>query len=183
MSGIQVIEPLRTDRLQALPLPKQLKLLPPNMLEQFVQLYQLVLGYVKTLKGYETWKQEVVGVLNEQIGKLNRIIEILEEYQGYGTKIDEQIHQIEQKFQEFVNLETYQYQLLSSNFNQDFLKQKYRKMIDKDGQEANDIVKRHGTGDDELNELVQEFRASRKQYHRRKEVLNRWNQERVSGFV
>ena len=90
-------------------------------------------------------------------------------------------------YQEFLNLETYQYQLLSNNFNQDILKLKFKKLLEKTNQDSLNIVKNyHEKGestDDDFNNMIENFKESRKLYHSRKEKLYRWEEERVSGFV
>ena len=40
------------------------------------------------------------------------------------------------------------------------------------------------SGDEKyFTKSLKEFRATRKDYHLLKEKLNRWNEERVSGFI
>lgn len=80
--------------------------------------------------------------------------------------------------------------LSSSNFNQDNLKAKFKKLIEENNQESLDIVKNfndrsHGSeiSDESFGTMIENFKNSRKLYHFRKEKLNRWEEERVSGFL
>lgn len=188
-TALGVVQPLTLQQLQPFPLPSQLNSLPPAIVQQFSELYELIRGYVKGLATYKKFELELVTRINEQIDRLNEILKLLENYRNVGDTIVEQINKINTLFNEFVSLETYQYQLLSSNFSQDFLKKKFVKLVEANNQESNQIItqfKSSGTGDldnEEFRKFLADFKASRKTYHLRKEKLNRWNEERVSGFI
>mmetsp|Transcript_6479 Transcript_6479/g.8128 ORF Transcript_6479/g.8128 Transcript_6479/m.8128 type:complete len:186 (+) Transcript_6479:38-595(+) len=185
---MEQIQPLTLKTLEPFPLPKYLDSLPISIIERFTQLHNLVLGYIKQLPAYQELNETVLKALNWQITKLNEISGLLKTYNATGTQIKEQIAKLNSLYSEFINLETYQYQLLSSNFNQEFLKNKFHKVIINNDQESKKLVKEfkeNNTEDFEslLNNLIKDFRSSRKSYHLRKEKLNRWNEERVSGFI
>lgn len=185
---MEQIEPLTLKTLEPFPLPKYLDSLPVSIIEQFTQLHSLVLGYIKQLPAYDKSNETILETLNWQITKLNEISRILKTYNATGTVIKEKIAKLNSLYSEFINLETYQYQLLSSNFNQEFLKNKFHKVIVENDQESKELVKKFkGSSSNDfenlLNNLIKDFRSSRKTYHLRKEKLNRWNEERVSGFI
>ena len=115
---MEQIQPLTLKTLEPYPLPKYLDSLPISIIEQFAQLHNLVLGYIKQLPTYEKLNDTVLEALNWQISKLNEISGILKSYNATGAQIKEQIAKLNSLYSEFINLETYQYQLLSSNFNQ-----------------------------------------------------------------
>lgn len=185
---MEQIQPLTLKTLEAFPLPKYLDSLPVSIIEQFIQLHSLILGYIKQLPAYQKWNETIIETLNWQITNLNEISSILKTYNGTGTLIKEKMAKLNSLYSEFINLETYQYQLLSSNFNQEFLKNKFHKVIVENDQESKKLVKEFkGSSSDDFenlfNNLIKDFRSSRKTYHLRKEKLNRWNEERVSGFI
>lgn len=119
---MEQIQPLTLKTLEAFPLPKYLDSLPVSIIEQFIQLHSLVRGYIKQLPAYQKWNETIIETLNWQITNLNEISSILKTYNGTGTLIKEKMAKLNSLYSEFINLETYQYQLLSSNFNQEFLK-------------------------------------------------------------
>lgn len=183
--------PLTIETLNPFPLPKNLENLPPSTLNEFIQLYDLVSGYIKSLESFTVYQNSLLDQLNQQISKLNEIIEIFKEYEKTSELINKQIITINTTFNEFVNLETYQYQLLSSNFNQDFLKKKFIRVIEENNEHSNELISdfksKSSNGksinDEEFHDFILRLRNDRKTYHLRKEKLNRWNEERVSGFI
>lgn len=179
---------LTPESLQALPLPKVLESLPINVLTEFAQLTDLVEGYMKGLPRYQEYCALLIKQLEEQIDKLKHINQDLTEYEATKEQIKEHINQLEALCQEFLNLQTYQYQLLTSNFNQNFLRQKLANMNQETDEKSRLIVRNLRTllkedFDSSASDLLNEFRSSRKTYHLRKEKLYRWNEERVSGFI
>ena len=88
----------------------------------------LLQGYLKQLKAYQEKQLEII----DQLGELDNILEnvihkqLIKDYAALVDKINQQIKSINIIYQEFLNLETYQYQLLSNNFNQDILKLKFK---------------------------------------------------------
>jgi len=177
------------EELHAFPLPKALESLPPSVFQQFLESKDLLQGYLKQLKAYQEKQLEII----DQLGELDNILEnvihkqLIKDYAALVDKINQQIKSINIIYQEFLNLETYQYQLLSNNFNQDILKLKFKKLLEKTNQDSLNIVKNyHEKGestDDDFNNMIENFKESRKLYHSRKEKLYRWEEERVSGFV
>lgn len=185
---MEQIQPLTINQLDPFPLPKYLDSLPVPIIHEFVEQHELVQGFIKQLPEYQKFNNSIIEVLNWQISKLNEISDILKVYDDTGKHIQEQVAELKAVYNEFINLETFQYQLLSSNFNQEFLKRKYNKIIQENDKQSKETVKQFNPKgsenfDDEFNDLIKEFRSSRKSYHMRKEKLNRWNEERVSGFI
>ncbi|KAK6459281.1 uncharacterized protein RJT20DRAFT_132421 [Scheffersomyces xylosifermentans] len=187
------IEPLTFNELRAFPLPKYLESLPNVNLQEFLGDENLIRGYVKELQTYKDHQAKILAQLKQSEAVLEDKIlnDLIKKYAQIVEKITQQMNRITSLYQEFRNLEMYQYQLLSSNFNRDFLiKNKFGHLIEKNNQESIQLVKDfHSKVADEseleprLNELITNFRKSRQQYHLRKEKLNRWNEERVSGSV
>lgn len=182
------IESLDLERLKPFPLPKELEALPPTALEEFCSLYELIQGYIKGLPAAKTFNREIEENLDWQIRSLNEVIELLDDYKNTGEVIREKISQLLALYEEFVNLETSQYQLLTTNFDREVLTGKFKKAVaDKENasEEMQEKVSLAALSGDEkyFTESLKEFRASRKDYHLLKEKLNRWNEERVSGFI
>lgn len=176
---------LTINELQPIPLPKAIESLPSKNVQEFLNNNELLGGYIKTLKGYQEKRAQIVSKL-QLIGAVHETIcQLIKDYVALSQKMVDQIKAIQQMYQEFTNLEVIQYQLLSSNFNQDFLiKNKFSKLIDANHEQSVDIVRKmKQTSETEFNNSLAQFRASRKTYHLRKEKLNRWNEERVSGFI
>ncbi|KAG7664941.1 uncharacterized protein J8A68_001527 [[Candida] subhashii] len=184
------INKLSINELKPLPLPKNLELLPNRSFEEFVNDKELVQGYVKQLDTYKKEQEELLKQLSTIDHLLsNEISQLIKNYKEVTNKILQQIQSIQIIYQEFLNLETYQYQMLSSNYNQQTLKNKFKLLIEQNNQESLQLIKQLETSSKpELNEsefaqFIDDFRSSRKEYHYRKEKLNRWNEERVSGFL
>lgn len=188
----QPVKQLTFDELKAFPLPKAVETLPTSYLQDFSDNKQLLQGYIRQLEAYSTKQQEIVRTLQQADDILENVVysQLIKDYEKVIDKINQQIKSINIIYQEFINLETYQYQLLSSNFNQDNLKAKFKKLIEENNQESLDIVKNfndrsHGSeiSDESFGTMIENFKNSRKLYHFRKEKLNRWEEERVSGFL
>ncbi|RLV94124.1 hypothetical protein JA1_001912 [Spathaspora sp. JA1] len=174
------LNPLQDSELNALPLPKTLELLPNSNFKEFVENKQLIQGYIKQLEAYKLHQTKLLKKLSTVDVLLSKdITELIEQYQQLIVKISQQIQNISIIYQEFVNLETIQYQLLSSNFNSENLKHKFAKLIEDEQKYQIGDVKDEG----EFSEFIDQFRANRRIYHYRKEKLNRWNEERVGGFL
>ncbi|RCK65885.1 hypothetical protein Cantr_01559 [Candida viswanathii] len=185
---------LTLDELKAFPLPRAVESLPTPYLEELTNHHDLLQGYIKQLEAYHAKQQEIVGHLSSLDDILENTIykQLIRDYEGVIEKINQQIKSINIIYQEFINLETYQYQLLSSNYNQDNLRAKFKKLIEENNQESVEIVKSYGNdkgahgseaSDESFNDMIEQFKNSRKLYHFRKEKLNRWEEERVSGFL
>ncbi|KAG2735702.1 hypothetical protein G9P44_001916 [Scheffersomyces stipitis] len=185
------IEPLTLGDLKAFPLPKYIEALPTANLHEFLGDESLVKGYVKELESYRNHQERILAQLRASQHKLQEQIldDLIHKYRKIVDQIMAQMNRITSLYQEYRNLEMYQYQLLSSNFNRDFLiRTKFGNLISRNNQESIDLVKKFhssvgedGDVENKVNDLVTSFRASRREYHLRKEKLNRWNEERVSG--
>lgn len=180
----QITKTLEIKELKPFPLDVSLGNLPSNLLQQFAELYELVKGYTRSLPAYQTFEADLIATIDAQISTINEIIALLEEYTAVSLTISGQVKTMEDIYKEFINLETYQYQLLSSNFNQNFLKLKFAKLTVASDADSVALVSdfRKSPGKD-LSSFLREFKDGRKLYHLRKEKLNRWNEERVGGFI
>lgn len=181
----KIAQPLNIELLKAFPLPRTLEALPPHILQDFAKQYELVKGYVKLLPSYQQLETDLRTVVQAQVDTLNEVIGLLDEYRKNSNAISDNLKKMEQLYQEFLNYETYQYQLMSSNFNQNFLKLKFSKLASASNQESVDVVRSYRNDPEEksLAAFLQQFRQSRKQYHLLKEKLNRWDEERISGLI
>ncbi|CAI5758663.1 unnamed protein product [Candida verbasci] len=171
----------------AFPLHKQLELLPTNDFKEFIENPELIESYIHQLTKYKEKVEKVQSTLSTLKIILNEEIHqnLITKYQQLTKKINSQISTIRQIYQEFQNLETVQYQLFSSNFNQDFLKYKMKKLIEKTNIESNEFGKKlsKATNENEFNNIINQYKDTRAKYHFRQEKLNRWEEERVSGFI
>ena len=181
-----LVDVLTIDELQPFPLPKSIESLPSKNIEEFISNNELVGGYIKSLKGYYDKRTEILDKLQLISTVQDTVSKLIHDYVELSQKMVEHIKSIQQMYQEFINLEVIQYQLLSSNFNQEFLiKNKFSKLIAANHQESIEVLKKlkEIASETDFNNSLAQFRASRKSYHLRKEKLNRWNEERVSGFI
>ncbi|KAI3405657.2 hypothetical protein KGF56_001675 [Candida oxycetoniae] len=185
----QLIDLLKLETLEPFPLPNKLSSLPNSQFSEFTENRQLITGYISQLNNYKTKLDEIkttLAEISQAILKTQIRDYLIPRYQELILHITEQISKLTQLYNEFLNLETIQYQLLSSTFNLDTLKLKFKKMIEKNDSESIDIARGFdGGGSDDANmvKMLSEFRKSRKLYHFRKEKLNRWQEERVGGFM
>lgn len=178
------LQPVELASLRPFPLPKLLKNLPAQFLADFSRLYELVQGFVEELPKYRETQAQIVDVANQQIELVNEIVQILEEYEAKSAHISRQLKTMEELYREFLNLETYQYQLLSSNFNQNFLRTKFGRLAEASDKESMLLVRnKKSMAELDLTSFLLEFKQKRKEYHLRKEKLNRWEEDRVSGFI
>lgn len=171
-------------------LPEDLKVLPPDIIEQLTQQHEVLQGYIKLTEEYKVQNEAITTTLQEQVDKLNKIIDIFDKYSVTSEEINGLIVQVNDTFNKFQNQELIQYQLLSNNFNQDLLKTKFEKLINYNDQESKQLIRENrskfndlNSNNDRLNDFLKDFRESRKLYHLRKEKLNRWNEERVTGLL
>ncbi|CAH2351567.1 hypothetical protein CLIB1423_04S00958 [[Candida] railenensis] len=174
------------EELKPFPLPKQLSTLPEHVLREFSQSYELVNGYVQSLPQFKGYQEVVVQELNQQIHKINVCCELLNEYSEVAERIKNQTQSLNSSYGEWTNLETIQYQLLSANFNQESLKKKFEKHLNETNQQSYDEIKKFknsSQSESDFADFVENFRKQRKTYHSKKEKMNRWNEERVTGFV
>ena len=177
------MKPLSLADLTPLKVPHQLEILPYTIKTQFLQLHELVSGYIKTLDGYKQHQAQLRDVVNKLIEQLNEITTMINEYEDTAKTIEEQLAKIKELHQEFINLETYHYQLLAANFNQTFLKTKFKKRVESLDQEGYKIVQNVGKDHNDLETTLEQFRALRKKYHLRREKLHRRDEDRVTGFI
>lgn len=175
------------EELKPFPLPQYLLVLPEIVLTEFSRLYDLVQGYIKSLPQFKQhFRVNVINELNVQVSQLNQCIDLLIQYNEISEKIKTRVDEVNGIYGEWINLETIQYQLLSSNFNQEVLKKRFEKLIaESEVKLVAEIktFKNSGQSEADFNEFVENFRRERKVYHLRKEKFNRWNEERVTGFI
>lgn len=181
----KIIQPISIELLSAFPLPRTLEALPPQILKDFAAQYDLVKGYVKLLPQYQDFESELHSIVQTQIKTLNEVIVLLDKYNENSAAITDNLRKMDELYKEFLNYETYQYQLMSSNFNQNFLKLKFAKLVNASDSESIDMVKLFNSDleDKNLSAFLQLFRQKRKLYHLLKEKLNRWDEERISGLI
>lgn len=181
----QIAQPLNIELLQAFPLPRNLEILPPQVLHEFARLYELVKGYVKLVDSYHQLEAQLRDIIQAQIATINKVIALLDDYHANSDAIGANIKKMEALYQEFTNYETYQYQLMSSNFNQNFLKLRFAKLVTASDEASVSLVKdyKNSSEDRQLSTFLQEFRLARKNYHLLKEKQNRWDEERISGLI
>lgn len=181
------VRPLTLTQLKPFPLPKELRNLPHDVLQLFVSLYDLTKGYVLSLQTYKDHENEVVRAIDHNIQTLNRIITLLKEYNLHADTILALAKDLERLYREFLVLETQQYQLLSTNYNASVLKKKFERLTDECDARTVVMARSYLRSDDVLaNDLLlflHNFKDSRKEYHMRKEKLNRWDEERISGLL
>lgn len=182
----QTVPPLAIEELKPFPLPKQLDSLPKKSFEEFVSNKKLIKGYMHQLETYKLRLDElqeraslVSSLLQEEINDT-----LIPQYQEVSNNILQRIKTLTQLHNEFLNLETVQYQSMSSTFNEELLKHKFKKLIERNDEESREIVKNLDSNeltDNQLADTLERFKQSRKTYHFRKEKLNRWEEQRVSG--
>ncbi|WLF78329.1 hypothetical protein PVL30_002063 [Lodderomyces elongisporus] len=191
----QEILPLTLEQLQPFPLPKQLNSLPNPQFTTFTSDPELIKGYIHSLESYRSTISTLVTTLtNVSTSVLQEDIRdnLIPQYEALIDKITNQVQQLTEIHKEYLSMETIQYQLLSTNFNSNVLMRKFQKMIEESNNECKEIVQKYHkvsrqdakeNSADSLTKLIHEFRESRKSYHLRKEKMNRWQEERVSGFI
>lgn len=178
------LQPLDIQRLKPFPLSRNLSVLPLQFLQEFLKLYDLVKGYAKSLTTYKEYDERLATTVNDLVEKLNGVIRLLEDYEKLGPTMAEQIKTIENLYEEFTSFEVFQYQLLSSNYNQNLLKLKFSKLTNQSDIASVSLVKDYRKNpEQDILYFLQDFKKSRKTYHVRKEKLNRWDEERISGFI
>lgn len=185
------IYPITLEQLQVFPLPRSIELLPEAIIFEFARTAELLNGHLQSLSSYKTFSQEVVDRVETIIETYEKTIELIGEYDALAVHIKSQLTELQQLYRDFTNSQVIQYQLLANNYNLDYLiKVKFKNIIDLNSNESIDLVKQFHRDVDssdkfelDLNKFVSDFKTSRSQYHLRKEKLNRWNEERVSGAL
>lgn len=160
-----------------------LRNLPDEYQMNFCKDHNLLLGYVTSAPIYEDFRAGLLSLLGALEPKIKHLLVMITEYLNISTRIQSQIILLDQIFKEFITLETYQFQLLASNFNQNVLRQKLRSNTET---EASNITVSACQNDSSMPTFLgslHRFKASRKSHHLRQEKLHRWTDERVSGFV
>ncbi|WPK25370.1 hypothetical protein PUMCH_002682 [Australozyma saopauloensis] len=181
---MSTLQPLNINQLQPFPLLKELSALPSHLLNQFAALYELTKGYVVSLDTYGSHQQDIVNRINENVDLLNRILELISDYNACSQQISRLAQRLELLYRQFLELETAQYQLLSSNYNTNVLKSKFERFARGSDATSSSMAKSYATtgAERDLLQFLREFKDSRKEYHMQREKLNRWEEERVSGL-
>lgn len=184
---MNTVKPLTIAQLKPFPLPKEVRDLPPEIFQQLISLYDLIKGYVLSLQTYKDHEHSLVKAIDHNVQTLNRILVLLEEYNAHSDTILALAKDLERLYREFLILETQQYQLLSTNYNIEVLKKKYERLIDECDADSVARARSYVQEDDVLaNKLLlflHTFKDARKEYHIRKEKLNRWDEERIGGLM
>lgn len=187
-------KPLSTELLEALPLPRQLDILPPKLLEEFASLPDLLRGYIKSLPAYQETQKTVSEIRTDQQKAFDSILHILDEYERTGNSIRQKLTELEALYPQFLSLQTTQYQLLAANFSREHLQRKYSALMRQTDAEsrslAHDLSLAGSVPMDSLTlddgllaARMAQFTAKRSVYHKRREKLLRWNEDRVAGFI
>lgn len=172
----QTVSPLSAQELNFFPLPKQLESLPTKTFEEFVNNEELIQGYIHQLEAYKLKLKE----LQERASQASSLLQseindtLIPQYQDVSNKINQRIKTLTQLHNEFLNLETIQYQTMSSTFNEELLKHKFRKLIERNDEESRDLVKNINSSevtDEQLVDTLELFKQSRKTYHSKKKNL------------
>ncbi|CCE73192.1 Piso0_000216 [Millerozyma farinosa CBS 7064] len=187
-------KPLSTESLKALPLPRQLDILPPKLLEEFSSSPDLLRGYIKSLPAYQETQKAVSEIRTDQQKAFDSILQILDEYESTGNNIKQKLAELEALYPQFLSLQTTQYQLLAANFSRELLQRKYSALMRQTDAESRSLAhdlsssgagsSDYSTSDDgSLAARVAQFTGKRAEYHKRREKLFRWNEDRVAGFI
>lgn len=179
------LQPLTISTLRPFPLPKKLGTLPADVVSSLASLYELTKGFVMSLQTYKDHEEAVLRAIEKSVDSLNRIIELLDECAARTEQICALAKQLDLLYQEFLSLETYQYQLLSANYSTNTLKARFEKRT-KEFDAKSIAVARSRRLDALASDLLlflHTFKDARKEYHLRREKLNRWDEERVSRLI
>lgn len=162
-------------------LPQELSVLPDSVVTKLYEDVALLTSFIKDQPDYKQFNDTIIEKMNYQISKLNEILAIFQKYQGISKEIEDKVNKLNLLHHEFLDLETIQYKLLSSNFNQDYQKLKFQKLIDQSHNNSLKLIE--NINYKEFDSFLKSFKSSRKVYHLRMEKMNRWNEERITGFV
>lgn len=161
---------------------KQITNLTPEYKRYFLGLYDLIRGYALLSSDYRKLEEQLISLLDSFCETLMGTIHLLTDYNYYSTEIRNNINVLEKLYKNFIELQTHQFQLLSSNFNQSFLRLRIKKLIDQDDEATLDWY-RTQKKKEPVTGILEEFKAMRKTHHLRLEKLYRWQEERVSGPI
>lgn len=160
--------------LEPFPLPRALASLPPSHLAEFARLYELVKGYVASLPKTQEHNEAVLATISREVSKIEDIRQMLRKHSDVSERITLQLAQLDRLVTQFGVLETQQYQLLSQ-FSSATQRQRLAKVVARD--------KCPAYNGEEVGQFLEQFRQRRKAFHVRNHKLQRWLEERVSGFV
>ncbi|KAM9904716.1 hypothetical protein OXX69_007459 [Metschnikowia pulcherrima] len=177
------LQPLSIEELRPFPLEKSLQSLPQKFQDEFASSYELVKGYTRNLEAYRALEEQARQAIKDTITTINSISAVLEEYERNSDTIARQVGKLDALYKEFLTLETLQYQLLSTNYDQSFLKIKYAKLVAESDTQSGEILDDYRNSGGDMSSFLLRFKDSRKAYHGRREKLNRWEENRVSGFI
>lgn len=180
------MQPITLETLQVFPLPKSIESLPEASKSEFVNSTRLLNGHLQSLSTYTTFNKQVLSKVQEVIGVYEHVIELIGEYDTMRSQIKQQLDEITTLYNRFADLQLEEYKLLANNYNVDLLiRVKFRKVVELNDSESRELAKgfRPTNFDEEFGPFIDNFVKSRKQYHLRKEVMNRWEEERVSGAI
>ena len=177
------LQPLSIEQLRPFPLEKSLQSLPQKFQDEFASLYELVKGYTRNLEAYRALEEQARQAIKDTTATINSISAVLEEYNRNSDTIVKQMGKLDALYKEFLTLETLQYQLLSTNYDQSFLKIKYAKLVKEGDTQSDEILDDYRNSGGDMSSFLLRFKDSRKVYHGRREKLNRWEEDRVSGFI
>lgn len=122
---------------------KQITNLTPEYKRYFLGLYDLIRGYALLSSDYRKLEEQLISLLDSFCETLIGTIHLLTDYNYYSTEIRNHINVLEKLYKNFVELQTHQFQLLSSNFNQSFMRLRIKKLIDQDDEATLDWYRTH----------------------------------------
>lgn len=166
------------------PLSLDIRNLPDEYQEYLLNNNDLLVGYIATLHRYNEVENSLLASLENLTQRIQQIILMIYDYKSVTDRIQTQVHLLDNAFKEFLSLETYQYQLLASNYNHGRLKQKLKSNIeDYKTRLATPSVEPVNDAANGISHALNNFKNNRKLHHLTQEKLYRWMEERVSGFV
>lgn len=171
---MSTIEPLTSIK----NIPKSVQLLPNTSLQAIINDPQLITSFITQSQEFIDYINQLLMKIDADSSKLLKIQTLIDQYQTITNQVTNQLTDLNDIYQKYNNLQTIQYQLLL-NFNQSYLLNKFDKNVSELNQSS---LKTIDSNDNDLK-FILEFRQSRKNYHLQREKLNRWKEERVSGFV
>lgn len=174
----------RTVSLLQSPISLDIKNLPDEYQEYLFRNDDLLVGYILSLHRYSELENSLLESLEHLTQMIQQIQVMFHDYRSVTDRIQDQVHLLDNAFKEFLSLETYQYQLLASNYHQGSLKQRLKSNIEEyKTRSAGISMEFVNDSANSISHVLNNFKNNRKVHHLTQEKLYRWMEERVSGFV
>lgn len=159
-------------------IPKLVQQLPNANLQSLINNPQLIVSFIYQSQEFIDYIELIISKIDDDSAKLSKIRTLISTYQAITQKVATQLKDLNSIYRQYTTLQTIQYQLLLS-FNQSYLKTRFTNHVESLNQKSLELI---DPSDTDLK-FIAKFRQSRQEYHLQKEKLNRWNEERVSGFI